>query len=291
MFISTLLIDDPNVADEASLPTFSFLPQPNEGGITPKLYALDFEFDKRITENFGFSISDGYQWLRTPGAGTASGWENVELGLKYKIYVNPEHEFMLSLGVVREFGRTGATGDTAAALDVDQTGATTPTVFWGKGFGDLPIGLLRPLAITGTLGYSITDQKLKVTGFDPDTGNPLFNNGTSNLWTGGLSLQYSMRYLQSQVKDYGFPEFVNRLTPVVEVAWSSPASKPNTTNTQYLIGVGINYTAQAYALGVEMLIPGNKQTGSHLGIIAQFHLYFDDLLPNSLGKPIVNWWQ
>ena len=73
-------------------------------------------------------------------------------------------------------------------------------------------------------------------------------------------------------------------------AWSPPASKPNTSSTQYLIGVGVNYTAQTYALGVEMLIPGNKQTGSHLGVIAQFHLYFDDLLPNSLGKPIVNWW-
>jgi hypothetical protein len=290
MFISTLLIDDPNVADEASLPTFSWLPQPNNGGPTPDLYTLNFEFDKRITENFGFSLNDGYQWLHALGTETASGWQNLTLGLKYKIYVNPEHEFMLSLGVFRQFGRTGATGDAAAALGVNQTSSTTPTIFWGKGFGDLPIGLLRPLAITGTLGYSIADQKLKVTGFDPDTGNPLFNSGTSNLWTGGLSLQYSMRYLQSQVKDYGFPEFVNKLTPVVEVAWSSPASKPNTTSTQYLIGAGVNYTAQTYAVGVEMLIPGNKQTGSHLGVIAQFHLYFDDLLPNSLGKPVVNWW-
>ena len=38
MFISTLLIDDPNVADEASLPTFSFLPQPTEDGVSPGLY-------------------------------------------------------------------------------------------------------------------------------------------------------------------------------------------------------------------------------------------------------------
>ena len=159
MFISTLLIDDPNVADEACLPTFSFLPQPTDGGTTPGLYGLDFEFDKRITENFGFSVSDGHQWLHTPGARTASGWENVELGLKYKIYVNPEHEFMLSLGVFREFGRTGASGANGAALDVDQTSSTTPTIFWGKGFGDLPIGLLRPVAITGTLGYSIADQE------------------------------------------------------------------------------------------------------------------------------------
>ena len=29
--------------------------------------AVDFEFDKRITENFGFSITDGYQWLHTAG--------------------------------------------------------------------------------------------------------------------------------------------------------------------------------------------------------------------------------
>jgi hypothetical protein len=71
MFISTLLIDDPNVADEASLPTFSFLPQPNDGGTTTGLYGLNFEFDKRITENFGFSVSDGHQWLHTPGAGAA----------------------------------------------------------------------------------------------------------------------------------------------------------------------------------------------------------------------------
>jgi hypothetical protein len=291
MFISTVLIDDPNVADEASLPTFTFLPQPTDSGPAPGLYALDFEFDKRITENFGFSLNDGYQWLRTPGTNTASGWENLEAGLKYKIYVNAEHEFMFSAGVSREFARTGATGANGATLDNDDSSSTTPTIFWGKGFGDLPINFLRPLAITGTLGYTIADKKLKVVGTDPDSGDPIFNNGTANLWSGGLSLQYSMRYLQSQVKDLGLPEFVNQLTPVVEVAWSSPASKPNQDHTQYLIGAGINYTAQSYAVTVEALIPGNKQTGSHVGVIAQFHLYFDDLFPASLGKPIVDWFQ
>jgi hypothetical protein len=235
-------------------------------------------------------LHNGYQWLRTPGAKTASGWQNLEAGLKYRIYVNAEHEFMLSAGVSREFARTGATGVNGATLDIDDSSSTTPTIFWGKGLGDLPIGFLRPLAITGTLGYTIADKKLKVTGIDPDSGDPLFNNGTSNRWSGGLSLQYSMRYLQSQVRDFGLPEFVNRLTPVIEVAWSSPASRPNQDATQYLIGAGINYTAQGYAVTVEALIPGNKQTGSHVGVIAQLHLYFDDLFPTSLGKPIVGWW-
>src|SRR5271157_5795582 len=259
ILINTMIIDDPFVEDEATLPTFSWLPQPSRGGQTSDLSTLGFEYDKRITENFGFAINDGYEWLRTPGAKTANGWQNLQATLKYKPFVSAEHEFMVSVGVTQAFGRTGANGTNGAALGNDDTDTTTPTIYWGKGFGDLPIGFLRAFALTGTFGYQIANTELKVTGSDPDTGNPLFNNGTANLWIGGLSLQYSIRYLSSQVKDFGLPEFVNRLTPVVEVAWSSPASKPNQTSTQYLIGAGINYTVTNYAVGIEALIPGNKQ--------------------------------
>jgi hypothetical protein len=284
MFISTLLIDDPNVADEASLPTFQFLPSPADGGGTSYSYGLDFEFDKRITENFGFAIESGYSWLTQPGAKTANGWDNLAVTLKYKPYVSAEHEFMLSVGVERDFARTGANGTNGAALDNDDSGSTTPRIYFGKGFGDIPVPWLRPFALTGVLGYTVADKKLKV---DPD-GTPI-NNGLSNGWNGGLSLQYSMRYLSSQVKDYGLPDFVNKLTPVVELSWSSTASRPSQDTTQYLWGVGVNYTATSWAVGVEALVPGNRNSGSHLGAVAQFHLYFDDLLPHSLGKPIVDW--
>jgi hypothetical protein len=287
MFVSTLIIDDPNVADETSLPTFSYLPQSTDSGPAPGLYGLNAEFDKRITERFGFVINGGYNWLTQPSAKTATGWSNFFVTLKYKPYVNAEHEFMLSLGVQRQFARSGANGTNGAVFANDDSSSTTPLIYFGKGFGDLPIGWVRPLALTGEFGYTIADKKLKT---DPADGSPV-NNGRDNAWTGGLSLQYSIRYLSSQVKDYGLPTFVNRLTPLVEVAWTSPASKPNGgDSTRYLIAAGVNYTAQYYAFSVEALIPGNKQTGSHLGVIAQFHLYFDDLLPHSLGKPIVNWW-
>lgn len=284
MFISTLLIDDPNVADEASLPTFIFLPQDAGGGSTSYSYNLGFEFDKRITENFGFAINDGYSWLTQPGAKTANGWNNIIVTLKYKPYVSAEHEFLFSVGVQRQFARSGANGGNGATLGNDDTGSTSPTIYFGKGFGDLPIGPLRPLALTGELSYTIADKGLKVDQF----GNAL-NNGNSNAWTGGLSLQYSMRYLSSQVKDYGLPDFVNKLTPVVELSWASPATQPNQTQTQYLWGVGVNYSATNYAVGIEALLPGNRATGTHTGVIAQFHLYFDDMFPNSLGKPIVDW--
>jgi hypothetical protein len=285
LFVSTLLIDDSNVADEASLPTFSVLPQSTDSGPAPLEYDLGFEFDKRITENFGFALNTGYSWLTQPGNRTANGWNNLELTLKDKVYVNDKHEFMMSVGVTRVFARTGANGSNGMVLDNDDSSSTIPTLYFSKGFGDIPVPALRPLALTGELGYQIADTKLKV---DPSTGASI-NNGIPNGWQGGLSLQYSLRYLSTQVKDYGFPEFVNRLTPLVELAWTSPASKPNNSQTTYLWGVGLNYTATFYGVGVEMLIPGNKATGSHLGVIAQFHLYFDDLLPNSLGKPIVDW--
>jgi hypothetical protein len=84
------------------------------------------------------------------------------------------------------------------------------------------------------------------------------NNGVASQWTGGLSLQYSLAYLLSQVKDVGLPVFVNRLTSVAELAWSSLASKPNETATQYLFGIGIAHTADTNAIGVEALLPGNK---------------------------------
>jgi hypothetical protein len=286
MFVSTLIIDDPNVADEASLPTFSLLPQPSSTNPAPQLFTLGFEFDKRITENFGFAINDGYDWLTRPGDKTANGWQNLSVTLKYKPYVNDTHEFMMSIGVQRTFPRTGANGENGDTLDNPDVGTTTPLIYFGKGFGDLPIGWARAFAITGEFGYQFTDKALTVDA----TGAPS-NNGAPNQWTGGLSLQYSIRYLSSQVKDYGLPEFINRLTPLVEVAWTSPASQPNNgLQTEYLIAPGVNYTAQYYAVGLEALIPGNKATGSHVGFIAQFHLYFDDLFPASLGKPIVNWW-
>jgi hypothetical protein len=169
-------------------------------------------------------------------------------------------------------------------LGNDDSSSTAPTVYFGKGFGDLPIGWARAFAITGDLSYQIPDKQLAVV----DSAGDL-NNGTWRVWTGGLSLQYSLRYLSGQVKDYGLPEFVNKLTPLVEFQWSSPASQPNQGSTTYLIAPGINYTAETYAVSIEALIPGNKATGSHVGVIAQFHLYFDDLFPNSLGKPILDW--
>lgn len=282
LFPVTLTIDDPGVADEVSLPTFSWQLQDDESGRS-NAYDFDFEFDKRITKDFAIGISDGFSLNKPVGGNTQFGWHNVALTAKYQLYVNPKHELLVSVGVTHEFGSTGNTSFAA-----DSYGSTQPTIYAGKGFGDLPIGMLRPLAVTGFVGYQIADRRLKLA-TDPDSGDIISNNGSENRLNAGFSVQYSMPYLQAQVRDLGLPAVFNRLFPVVEFSWSASASAPSATPTQFLIAPGVLYVADSYQLGIELLIPGNSATGTHVGVIAQFHMFLDDLFPTSLGKPIVDW--
>ncbi len=297
VFPVTLTIDDPGVADEASIPTFSFQRQPNDPDTGHGYqYNLAAEFNKRITDHLGIGVTGGYT-VRTAQFGkTQTGFQNLNVTLKYQAWVNAPHEAILSLGVIRELARTGT-----AHIGADQFASTTPTAYFGKGFGGLPVAALRPFAITGTVGYTIADKKLKAIGGGPSdlgangTGGVTglaaqqFNTGYANRWVGGLSLQYSLPYLQSQVRDLGLPGFVNRLTPLVEVAYSSPASSPSNLGTQVVVAPGVIYGGDSFQVGLEALIPANRASGRFVGVITHMHVFFDDLLPNSLGKPLFSY--
>lgn len=64
-FPATLVIDDPCVADEMSLPTVDWF---KTGGNPPASQVdISAEFDKRITEDLGFGISDVWTQIRSPG--------------------------------------------------------------------------------------------------------------------------------------------------------------------------------------------------------------------------------
>ncbi len=275
-FPVTLTFDDPAVADEVSLPTVVY--QPNNPGDE---IDYGFEWDKRITENFGFAFNDQYRVVRQPAqaGGNLSGWDDPVLTLKCQFFENDAHELLASVGVQKEFGGVGAVSQGLA----DSAGWTQPTVYVGKGLGDLPnsLGLLRPFAITGEFGYQRADEATIVS---PDGTRP----PNPDFWNLGASVYYDLSYLRSQVIDYGLPEFANHLIPIVEFAFSSPASSQHAgTTTTGTIAPGVLYEADWYQVGVEALIPATHASGSYTGFIAQFHVYLDDLLPGSpLGKPL-----
>src|ERR1700690_1076486 len=211
VFPVTLPLDDPGVADEVTLP--QIVVQPGSGPSNDT--ALLWEWDKTITPTTALIYNHGYDFLDMVGTKHAGGFENIVLTGKWQAWVVPEREFILSLGVQREL--PGNSRSSALGIG-DAQGSTAPVVYFGKGLGDLPIGPLRPLAVTGELSYTIPDRRLNTDGD---------NGGTVPSWTGGLSVQYSLPYLQSQVQDFGLPEFFNRLVPLMKMNWSSPAGRPN----------------------------------------------------------------
>ena len=295
VFPVTLTFDDPGVGDEASIPAFTYQRGPADGGTGPTHDVdLGFEYDKTITPTTALILNDGYDINTTEGAKTETGFENLFITGKWQAITDPVREFVLSLGIIREIGGTGTTH-----TDADRFGSTSPTGYFGKGLGDLPIGLVRPLAITGELSYTIADKELKQEQPAPSSpatigvaapfasGLPAqYNNGNNNAWAGSLSLQYSLPYLQSQVRNIGLPGLAGDLIPIVELDWTSPASSPSAEGTTWTVAPGVILLHGAWEFGLEALVPLNKTTGTNVGAVGLVHVFFDDLTPDSLGKPL-----
>jgi hypothetical protein len=287
-FPATLGIDDPGVNDELSIPTVTSF----KTGDDPSFRQLDFsaEFSKRITEAFAISVGTTYSRLSAPGGPTgfgANGFQNLETTFKYRLFKNPEHEFVMSVGLNVEWGGTGV-----ASVGADPFNTYTPTIYFGKGFGDLPdtLSWVRPVAITGQVGYAIPGRNSTTSfGLDPDTGDTTadteFHPRVLN-WGG--TIQYSMPYLKSAVIDLGLPDFFNHLIPLVEATLQTPVANTFTsgTLTTGTINPGIIWVGNTFQIAVEALIPINRQSGTNIGVIAQLHLYLDDIDPRGIGKPI-----
>jgi hypothetical protein len=272
VFPVTLTFDDPGTADEATLPQFVYTP----AGGGQHDYQFLWEWDKTITPNTAIIYNQGWDIVNQPGMKVRTGFENAVITGKWQALTIPRTESVFSVGVQREFSGGIATQN----IGGDATGATAPTVYAGQGFGALPIGLMRPFAITGELSYGIPDRRLN---------SDMDNTGQINFWAGGLSLQYSIPYLQSQVHDFGLPDFLGRMIPLVEFTYFSPSAAPSGAGAPmtWTAAPGVIYMADAYQVGLEALIPLNKGAGPHVGFVAQVHLFFDDLFPNSLGRPLL----
>jgi hypothetical protein len=287
-FPATLGIDDPGVNDELSLPTVANF----KTGDDPSFRQRDIsgEFSKRITEAFGVSFGSTFSSFRAPGGPTGmgtSGFQNLETTFKYRVFKDPEHEFVMSVGLSVEWGGTGA-----QSVGADPFNTYTPTLFFGKGLGDLPdtLSWIRPVAITGQVGYAIPGRNSTTTlGLDPDSGDLTadteFHPRVLN-WGG--TIQYSMPYLKSAVIDLGLPDFINRFIPLVEATLQTPVSNTFTsgTITTGTINPGFIWVGNTFQVGVEALIPINRQSGTNVGVIAQLHFYLDDIDPRGIGKPI-----
>jgi hypothetical protein len=255
VFPATMAVDDPGVGDEANL-VYGHQRVPGDDG-DQSINTFDFEYDKLITPRLALSVTGSYEMQNNP---TARGFNNFGLGLKYLLYVNEAHEFMTSVGVNAEFGGTGS------RAIADNFSTISPTVYVGKGMGDLPDSLayLRPIALTAEAATALT------------TGA-----GQPNAFNYGFTFQYSLPYLQQHVRDLGLPQPLANIIPIVEVPLSR--SQGQTTGT---VNPGFIWVNRYGQFGVEAQIPVNRASGSHVGILVQAHIFLDDVAPRTLGKPL-----
>ena len=275
-FPATLAIDDPFVADELSLPTVQTLKRQSTDE-DPRTRETEFEAEisKRLSPNFGLSISGSLVVLDPTRGTTQTGFDNLEVGAKYVFWKSAPHELLLSAGLDADVGGTGM-----KKVDAESFSTLTPALFFGRGFGDLPTSLrfLKPFALTGQLGLSLPTDEHTTTRTDDEVEREL-NPRVLN-W--GLTVQYNLQYLQSYVKDVGLPAPFNRMIPIVEIPFETTVQGP--THTTGSINPGVIWFGRYIQLGLEAVVPvhGNtfdegRQRG--VGVLGQIHFYLDDIWP------------
>jgi len=282
-FPATLSTDDPFVSDELSLPTVSTIRTPENGGTRETDISVDIS--KRITPEFAIGIGDTFTALNPHEGPAVNGFGNLELSGKYQLLKNGVHEAIVSIGLGVEVGGTGG-----RSVGADSFSTWTPGIFFGKGFGDLPteLAFLKPFALTGQIGIAIpTSASTRSVIVDAQTGEREIEiERHPDVIEWGFALEYSVIYLQSQVKDIGLRAPFDRLIPLVEFAFESPVNRGAQGQTTGTINPGIIWAGKYFQFGVEAVVPINERTGNNVGVIAQLHFFIDDLFPHSLGRPL-----
>ena len=284
-FPATIATDDPFVADELSLPTLSTQRVDASNDEPPtRLKSAAAEFSKRITSDFGVSLGLGRQRISAQGQPTVSGNENVELGFKVQLRKDDAHESLLAVGLGWEIGGSGSR---AVAESVS---TFTPTLYFGKGLGDLADAwaLLRPFAVTGTLGVAFPSRASTVTSsVDADTGATSSDTELHpNVLQIGLALQYSLPYLQSVVRDVGLKAPFDRMIPIVELSLERPLNRVDDRRFTGTVNPGVLWAGRYVQLGLEAIVPINRRSGSGVGAVVQLHFFLDDIFPRSFGRPL-----
>ena len=95
-----------------------------------------------------------------------------------------------------------------------------------------------------------------------------------------------MPYLKSAVRDYDLPEFVNHLVPVVEFPCRSIPAVPIAASAARPIPV-LSTKAIPGSSGWRRYCHSNGSNQRGAGVIGQFHVYLDDLIPAVFGQPLL----
>src|ERR1700681_541195 len=149
-FPSTLATTVPTPADFYKPPYFVELPDT----ATTREIDVPTTYSRLITKDWSVFFTETFRSIEEANRGTRSGFDNFVIGTQYQLYTNPEHQFVFTVGGTAAIGGTGTAGIASSFSTL------TPTIYIGKGFGDLPDSLawLRPLTVSGTVAVAVPTE-------------------------------------------------------------------------------------------------------------------------------------
>ena len=259
LFPSTLTFDDPGIGAELPL-VFSHV---RADGVTQD--DLGIAVTKPVTQNFSLIAGTDYVGVSQAGAPASYGWGNFEFGGVWQVYRNAASESIGSFSVSRSFAHTGSRATR------DDFSTWSPAFNFGQGFGNAHADWLRPFALTGSLGLDLPN----------DRNEPRMLN-----W--GLSLQYSVPYLQNFVKYAGIKAPLDKIIPIIELPMQTCLDRGCHGQTTGYLAPGVIWIGRFVQWGFELQIPVNRRTGNAVGVMFGFDFYLDDLAPHGFGAPLFN---
>jgi len=225
-------------------------------------------FSVQLAEPFAILSRPAVSFLRPGG----TGFQNLETTLKYQVVTNGPREFVMSVGLSAEWGGTGV-----ARVDAEPFTSLTPTLFFGKGAGDLPdhLAFLRPLAVTAQAGVAMPLATGKeVVAEDGDETRIFLQNPYIFRLAG--SFQYSLPYAIQNNVGFEVPAYAARFIPLIEYSVDVPIARNGAgLATRATVNPGFIWSYENIQIGVEALVPVNKQSGHHPGFRLQLAYTFE----------------
>jgi hypothetical protein len=292
-FPSTLATTVPTPADFYNPPNFVRLP---DTATTPTTHEIDIPttYERLVTKDLGVFFTETFRILEDANRGTRTGFDNFVIGAQYQLYTNPEHQFIVSVGGTAAIGGTGSS-QVAAPFST-----LTPTVFVGKGFGDLPDSLawLRPLTISATAAVAVPTDSFTsaslgmIDGRRADAGaftslTPVFTGATAlsdtinpKILQLGFALEYSLVTNEYTGPNRTGTRYPQGWVPLVEFTMQTPLNGPLAGRTTGTVNPGVIWVSRYLQIAAEAIVPIDAHSGRDVGARVQAHLYLPAIFPD-----------
>lgn len=250
-FPPTIVVDDPYAANEVHgvVGRMPNIGAGNSNTATGNIALVGVGIEP--LDGFGIAVDGAYRQPNGNLTPQANGFDNLYYTVKKELDINDAHEFAVTVGLTGQASRTGGKGS-------DPYSTYAPTIYYAKGFGDLPnsMNLLKPFALTGILGYQIPTEQTQAKAFN---------------W--GFTIQYSLLYLDRYVRSTGWNDFFNRLVAVVEFPMQTCLTTRCAGQVTGSVNPGVVWVGEHFNLSAEGVFPVNSQSGVSNGVLFQIHKY------------------